>query len=127
MTMPSPEKFISEVEKAAKMRPGSLLNMSAVFLTAALIHHRALARQVQAKMEHIQKCGCEDCMAFIPHGFGSYGAITADTIRLMSLLSTLQEIDGWSIPDEEHLSEVVKDISTVLSAKYLEQLYRGEG
>jgi hypothetical protein len=127
MTMPSPEKFIAQVEKAVKMEPSSLLTMNAVFLTAALIHHRALARQCQARMAKIQKCGCDDCLAFIPHGFGIYAAITADTVRLMSLLHILQEIDGWRMPEEEHLGEMVKEISTVLSAEYLEQLYRREG
>jgi hypothetical protein len=126
MTMPSPEKFITEVEKAVQMRPDSLLGVSAVFLTAALIHHRALSKQCQDKLTHIQECGCEDCLAFIPHGFDVYSAITADTVRLMSLLHTLQEINGWKPPAEEYVEEMMKDISGVLNAEYLEQLYRRE-
>jgi hypothetical protein len=124
MTMPSPEKFISEVTRAVKLQPSSLLSMSAVFLTAALIHHRALARKCQDKMENVQSCGCEDCLAVIPHGFASYAAIAADTTRLLTLLHTLQEIDGWKAPEEEYLNETLEGIGTALSAEYLEQLYR---
>lgn len=127
MTMPSPEKFLSEVKKAVKMEPGSLLSVSAVFLTAALIHHRALARQVQVKLERIQECGCSDCLGAIPNGVSTYGAIIADTVKLMSLLHGLQEIDGWKPPDKEYIDEMMKDISGVLNAEYLEQLYRREG
>jgi hypothetical protein len=126
MTMPSPEKFITEVEKAVKMRPDSLLSVSAVFLTAALIHHRALARQVQARLENIQECGCPDCLCAIPNGVGTYGAIIADTVKLMSLLNGLQEINGWKPPEKKYVHEMMKDISGVLNAEYLEQLYRRE-
>jgi hypothetical protein len=45
----------------------------------------------------------------------------------MSLLHELQEINGWKPPAEEYVDEMMKGISGVLNAEYLEQLYRREG